>query len=127
MERGETVNSNLLIVGLCNILVSVVCIASAIPLVRHKVKMNYWYGIRIPKSYSSPENWEKINEYGGRALIYWSIPILLIGSAVVAAAFMLPKSEMQNTDWMVLFTPLSALLLLGALVQTLIWSKKLPD
>lgn len=69
-----------------NIFVSVLTIGSAmlftglsIPLVRRNVKMNKLYGVRFKKSYTSNEAWYDINEYGGRQLILWSIPILVAG------------------------------------------------
>jgi hypothetical protein len=120
-------NPILLLVGFSNIMIGTLTIACAIPLVRHKVKMNEVYGIRIRKSFSSPENWEKINEYGGRALIYWSIPIIAIGIAVLVAAFFIPKFEPKDVCWIIAPTFLSVAMLMGGTIQILMWSKKLPD
>ena len=41
--------------------------------------MNYFYGVKIKKAYSSEENWYKINKYGGIQLIYCSLFYILIG------------------------------------------------
>jgi len=48
--------------GLGVILVGCVGIALGFPLMKRKVKMNRWYGVRIPKSFQSEEHWFKINE-----------------------------------------------------------------
>lgn len=76
-EEGRNMNN--IMTGITNILVGLLIIILNIPLTKKKIKMNRWYGMRIPKSFESEENWYKINEYGGKIFIYWSIPIILIG------------------------------------------------
>ncbi|MBI4830675.1 MAG: SdpI family protein [Candidatus Lindowbacteria bacterium] len=71
-------NTNVLL-GLSNIFVGVLIIAVCIPLLKYKVKMNHWYGIRFKKSFESTENWYKINRYGARRMIPWSVLIVVIG------------------------------------------------
>lgn len=61
-------------------------IAISIPLVQGKVSMNKTYGVRIKKAFESEENWYTINAYGGKQLILWSIPLILLG----VATFFLP-------------------------------------
>jgi uncharacterized membrane protein len=68
-----------IIFGIINIACALLIIGISIPLVKHKIKMNYLYGIRIKKSFESEDNWYKINEYGGKQLIIWSIPMILVG------------------------------------------------
>ncbi len=70
---------NNIVAGLTTTFAGLFIIAICIPLVKRKVKMNRWFGMRLPKSYTSEENWYKINEYGGRQFIYWSIPLALSG------------------------------------------------
>lgn len=65
--------------GLTVIVAGCVCIALGLPLTKRKVKMNLWCGVRIPKSFQSDENWFKINEYGGRQLVIWSVPLIARG------------------------------------------------
>ena len=48
----------------------------AIPLVLGKIPPNRWYGIRFPAAYKSPENWYKINRFGGWVIIVWSIGVV---------------------------------------------------
>ena len=65
--------------GLSNIGTAVLFIVMAIPLIQGTVKMNHFYGVRIKKSFESEKNWYAINEYGGKQLVLWSIPIILAG------------------------------------------------
>ncbi|MDP2990755.1 MAG: SdpI family protein, partial [Kiritimatiellota bacterium] len=68
-----------IMLGLAVIGVGCVGVALGFPLMKRKVKMNRWYGVRITKSFHSEENWFKINEYGGKQLITWSIPLIVWG------------------------------------------------
>lgn len=68
-----------IILGIINIVSALLIISVSIPMVNHKVKMNCLYGIRIKKSFESEDSWYKINEYGGKQLIIWSIPMILVG------------------------------------------------
>ncbi|MEX2579780.1 MAG: SdpI family protein [Verrucomicrobiales bacterium] len=117
-------NQVLFALGLCNIIVGLVCIGLSVPLLRGRVKMNRWYGVRIPKAFSSEDNWYRINQYGSKALIYWCIPIILLGVIMLVGSFFTDE-EILSPWWYIPFY-LTGLLLLGALFQTLIWSKRLP-
>jgi hypothetical protein len=68
-----------IIFGLINIATALLIIGLSLPLVKHKIKMNHLYGILIRKSFESEENWNKINEYGGKQLIIWSVPLIVVG------------------------------------------------
>jgi len=68
-----------IIFGVINITSALVIMGVSIPLVKQKIKMNRWYGIRIKKSFESEDNWYRINEYGGKQLIAWSIPLTILG------------------------------------------------
>jgi len=69
----------ILIVALSNIAIALLIIGLSIPLIYRKVSMNPLYGVRFSASFRSTENWYSINEYGGRALLFASIPIGLYG------------------------------------------------
>ena len=68
-----------LILGLSNLAVATVAIAFAVPLVRRKVKMNQWYGVRIKEAFESNDNWYAINAYGGKRLILWGWVLAALG------------------------------------------------
>ena len=56
--------------------------AAAQPLIARKVEPNDVYGVRTPKTKSSPDIWYKANEYGGRV-------ICAVGALVAASAILL--------------------------------------
>ena len=62
-------------------IVAVIIVNLALPLIGRRVKMNSWYGVRIPESFRSESRWYEINEYGGRLLIYWAALIALVASS----------------------------------------------
>jgi len=64
-----------------HILTALLLIAFSIPLALGSIKMNPLYGVRIKKAFESEENWYKINKYGGRRLIFWSIVLICISIA----------------------------------------------
>jgi hypothetical protein len=68
-------------VGISWTVCGLVSIALAIPLVRGQVARNPLYGVRFAQSFASDDAWLAINRYGGKRLIIWSIPILVIGIA----------------------------------------------
>lgn len=67
---------------------ALVAIVISVPLIRRRVKMNDWYGIRIPAAFESEEVWYDINQYGGRLFLGWGV---LMAVMAIAGAF-LPKS-----------------------------------
>jgi uncharacterized membrane protein len=80
MEIIRMININV-ISGLSNILAGLLIIAVCVPLLKGKIQMNRWYGIRMKKSFESEENWYKINRYGAQRMILWSLVIVTIGIA----------------------------------------------
>jgi hypothetical protein len=65
--------------GISNIFCGLLFIAISIPLWKGSIKMNRYYGIRFKKSYESEKNWYKINKFGAKRIMLWSIPLLFIG------------------------------------------------
>lgn len=116
-----------LIIGLSNIFVAILCIVTSIPLLKGQIKRNSWYGIRIRKAFVSEENWKKVNEYGARAIIRSSVLILVMGLLLSIASFFISFKPTQNIAWLLIPTLLSVAFILGAIVQTWIWSRHLPD
>lgn len=104
-------------IGLANILLGFLITILCIPLVKRKIKMNYWYGMRIPKSFKSEENWYKINEYGGKIFIYWSTLIILIG---IISLFMPPLGEKR-----IVVLSLAPFFIILATIQLVIYSRKI--
>ena len=107
-----------IILGIVHILTAVVIILISIPLVRGKVSMNKVYGIRFKKSYESEENWYRINEYGGKQLILWSIPLLIFGFI----SFFLP---LEGRSHLIVAVSCAPLIVIVPAIQSYIFSKKL--
>jgi uncharacterized membrane protein len=74
-------------IGMMSILVALLIIGVSIPLIQGKVPMNQLYGVRIPKSFTSEENWYKLNAYGSKVMIVcMAIPLIIFGTS----AFFIP-------------------------------------
>jgi hypothetical protein len=67
------------VLALGNIVAGIVLIAVSVPLIKRSIGPNPWYGFRISKAFQSKELWYDINEYGGRQLVIWAIPMILAG------------------------------------------------
>ena len=115
LEEGEIMHN--ITAGLLNVFIGFLIILFCIPLVKRKIKMNKWYGIRISKSFKSEENWYKINEYGGKIFIYWSILIVLMG---IISLFLPALGEKGTT----ILNLVPLLLIIPPIIQVLIYSKK---
>lgn len=57
-------------------LAGLVSIGVALPLIRKKVPMNGWYGIRIPAAFKSDDAWYELNRYGGWLFLVWGLSIV---------------------------------------------------
>jgi uncharacterized membrane protein len=62
---------------------SLLMIGLAIPLALGKVKPNWFYGFRTPRTVNNPDIWYPANAYGGKALIAAGVAIL-IASLILA-------------------------------------------
>ena len=56
---------------------ALVIIGLSVPLIKRKIKMNYWYGVRVAEAFKSEERWFEINQYGGRLLLLFGIVIAI--------------------------------------------------
>jgi hypothetical protein len=69
-----------LFIGVLSIVCGIASVGLAIPLIRGRIPMNDTYGVRIPKSFTSEENWYKINTFGSKIMIaFFSLPLILFG------------------------------------------------
>lgn len=90
-----------------HLVAAVIAIGVAVPLTRRRVKMNHWYGVRIPAAFESEEAWFDINQYGGRLLMVWG---LVIAATACAGAFL------KRKDWIAYDWTASAIVVAGLLV-----------
>ena len=56
-----------------------ITLATCRPLIKRRVPMNRFYGIRVREAFKSKERWFDINAYGGRQFAMWSLPIVITG------------------------------------------------
>jgi hypothetical protein len=91
-----------LIVGISWIFCGLVCLALSIPLARGKVGRNALYGVRFRESFQSDEAWMAINQFGGRRLMRWCLPLIAIG----VIAFFMPLQRHPIVTIIFGFAPL---------------------
>ena len=100
------------------LLLGILMIVLPIPLLTGRIPRNIWYGVRIPKAYTSDENWKAINRYGAKVLIIWGILDIVTTSFLLL--FVKEYQVMKNLHELI------PLIFLGcALVQIFIYSSKL--
>jgi hypothetical protein len=108
----ETVNAKTAIALLC---LGFILIAVSILLLLGKIKMNYLYSFRIRNAFESEENWYRINRYGAKALMVWSVVLMVVG---IACLYIEPQSVLTVAK-------VSFVSLLVPAVQTLYYARRL--
>ncbi len=98
---------NINLIAINYVIAGILTAALCRPLIKRKIKMNSFYGIRISEAFKSEERWYDINEYGGRLLFWWGIMIIITGSIGIS----LPRHE-----WIVYAWVSAALLAAGLMV-----------
>jgi hypothetical protein len=102
INSGGCMDVIAIVVGIGVTLSGLLCIGLAIPLALGRVRRNGMYGVRFRESLRSDDAWVAINRFGGRRLIVWSLPVLVIG----AGAFFLPLQARPGLALAVGFLPL---------------------
>jgi hypothetical protein len=110
-----------LIAGILDIAVAIVFVGISIPLVLGKIPMNSSYGFRFAKSFESDDLWFRINRYGGRQLILWSIPIALLG----LAALLFPIMASRPVHFLLLTCAAPLAFIIAAAVSCYMFAKRL--
>lgn len=80
--------------GLAFLVIGLFIAGLCLPLRQRKIGKNRWYGFRYPQSYTSDSNWYRINEYGARRLIPWSLIVALTGALALIYAIIAPGSAL---------------------------------
>lgn len=109
-----------IIVGGMNATMGIVLIAVSIPLKNNKVDMNGLYGVRIPKSLKTEENWYALNSYFGKRMIWWGAAM----SMFATAGMFLPYWD--DVLFIMLFALAPLLFIAVPVVQTLLYARRLP-
>ncbi len=58
--------------------VGVIFITISIPLIKRKVKINNWYGVRLPQTMKNEKIWYEVNEKSGRHLFIFGVVICIL-------------------------------------------------
>ena len=100
-------------------IIGLLMVALSIPLLKGKIKKNLWYGVRIPKSFESEENWMVINQYGARRFIQFSLGFFLLSFF----AAILPFSTMP---WLLYALPMVLIILVTIpIIDVILYARKL--
>lgn len=94
------VGSGLLLIGL------------SIPMIRGRVKPNWIYGFRVPKTVNDPDVWYQANAYAGKWLLFTGVVTL----AAALGLYLLPGLTVDS------YALLCAAASLGALAVTVVMS-----
>lgn len=111
----ESTNS---ILGLLNVLFSVVCIFFNVPLLRGTVKRNNMYGYNFKNARKSDENWRKVNMYGSKVFTIWGICLFMVGFVL----FLIPMDKNSALLWPSAMAPFTILI---PLIITYVYSLRL--
>ena len=112
-----------IVLGISNLSLGLLLIVLSIPLIKRKVKMNHFYGVRIAKAFESEENWYQINAYGGRRLVAWSVVLAVIG--VITFFLPLGSAEHPNETLVLTVSLVPLIVIVPSVAQILRYSKKL--
>ena len=105
-------------VAISNISCGVLIILISIPLLKGWISRNRFYGIRFAKSFESEENWVKINTYGAKRLMIWSVLMILIGGV----ALFTPLHDRKILTILIANAPLLAII---PAVESYLYARKL--
>lgn len=111
----ESTNS---ILGLVNVLFSVICIFFNLPLLRGTVKRNNTFGYNFKNARKSDENWKKVNMFGSKTFTIWGICLFMLGFV----AFIIPMDKNSQLLWPFAMAPFTILI---PLIITYVYSFRL--
>ena len=107
-----------ILLGCSNVFCAIVFILLSIPLAKGSISMNKHYGFRFAKAYESEENWYRINRYGGKQLIIWSVVLAILG--VVTCFFPLEG----KAPWIVVIALAPLIVIIPAVVTSYLYARK---
>lgn len=91
---------------------ALIAVVGSIPPIAGRVRMNPWYGIRVPEAFISEKRWTEINRYGGWLLLIWGVAIALTATA---GAF-LDRRDWLKYNWAALMVMLGGPVLIVTLI-----------
>ena len=111
--------SHHIVVGISYIATGLLLALLSIPLLTGRVRINIWYGARFPKSFTSAENWYKINRHSAKGLILWSSFLIVTGVAAILVRF---DEHDRVLFWVFSLIPFTVLI---PAIESYLYSRKL--
>jgi len=108
------------LVGLVIALAGLVVAGVSIPLILRRIPMNGFYGVRIPKSFVSDDNWYAINAYGGRFLA-------LAGAIISVIGLIIRFRPLTGEAAIVVAAVVPAIILVLSIIPVLMFARHLPS
>ncbi len=106
-----------------NLVLALIIIALAIPLYMEKIHINRWYGVRLPKSYESEQNWHRINKLWAKKAFLWSSIYILADIIIYVLGILLtPQNELV---FILLFSLLPVMIAAMLFIAAIIISSKI--
>lgn len=97
----------MLILTLVFVSVGLVLIAISVPLIRRRVKPNWWYGVRLPATFADEWVWYEANAASGR-------DILVIGVLLVVLSVVLPWTGLSENAYALTICAVATIGIMGA-------------
>jgi uncharacterized membrane protein len=110
-------------VAVIHMIVATLVMISVLPLIAGRVKMNHWYGVRIPEAFVSDKRWFEINRYGGRLLLLWGA----VFEATAIAGVLVKRRDWVTYDWTAMVIVLVGLAIVFALIFRYARNTKAPN
>ena len=108
------------VLGILHIGIGLLVMGLSIPLLLGRVRMNGWYGVRLPRAFRSEANWYSLNRYGAIQLTWYGAVLIAVGVVVM----LFPPRV--GAVWFVVGLAAPGLLVLPMLVMVLRFAKRLP-
>lgn len=108
------------IISIVSLCASILIYVIALPGYFNKIKRNLFIGVRTTKSLKSDDAWYKINKYGSKILMLWTLIPVMVSLMILVLADK-PLNEFLT------FAPIFSLLiaLICSLLQILIYQKSI--
>jgi len=117
---GADMSEGASVLGILHMGIGLLLIGLSIPLLRGRVRMNGWYGVRVPQAFRSEANWYSLNRYGAIQLMCYGAVLIVLGVVLV----LIPPRP--GSVWFVIGLAAPGLLIVPMLVMVFRFAKRLP-
>jgi hypothetical protein len=117
-RRSACENPPMLTLTLVFVSVGLVLIAVSVPLIRRRVKPNWWYGVRLPATFADEWVWYEANAASGR-------DILVVGVLLVVLSIVLPWTGVSEKAYALTISAVATVGMLGAAAVGIVRANRL--